>query len=241
MYHVPRHPAYIYSLLKKPRESPLLLITSVLFHELGFTVLWGTFFLFEIIAIGFPNSVAKCLEILTLRNQAELQFEAKIKELTICLQFYDKFHSLVQKFNELFADLLFVVKAMFMILLCILVYIPLRISHLLTVPMVAYSIFAFISYVLIRRISLILTSMGKVYEGSKAFKTTWSSGFPRPDPNEKHRISPALARQNDRNKERLIFLSRIRFRCGDFYHIQPRTILTFFSITTTYIIVLLQL
>ena len=281
MYHVPRHPAYLYNLMDPSAESCLFLIISAVVEQVFFVIMWSFFFLFEFIAIGFSHSVSKCLEILSYHPHSHFPVnptsqsdpvtaklaKQKIKtitkyptshditsnQLTFCLEMYDKLSLLVRSYNSLFAYLLFYLKAMILVMLCALIYVPLRfkIKQNTSISTLALLIFFGLAYSLTRRLVLLLNSMGNVYQKSLSFKASWVNHvfpFPRlafPVAETDYAVfesaASILKRQNQLHKDLLQLCPPIRFKCAAFYDISPNTLLTFFSIMTTYLIVLLQI
>jgi hypothetical protein len=147
------------------------------------------------------------------------------------LETYERINVLIREHNDVFSSLLFISKAAYLLDLLCLLYIPLaRIqSKFLITPLTLFTIAAMIFY----RLYVGLTSLASVHKESKVLIESWTRALP-----DLSRSKLPLTRLN---LERLQFMTPISFRSGIFYKVKPSTLLTFLSITTTYLIVLLQI
>ena len=149
-----------------------------------------------------------------------------VHNLEVALGKHEQIKDLIDTFNELFSWFLVLYKALSLIQVCTLIFVALR---RITQSPSASAVFQTTAVSYVVRICVLLPSMGSVYKESVKFKDSWSKILPELDP------------LNYTVKRRLKYCYPIGFRAGNFYHVTPTTVLTFFSITTTYLIVLLQL
>ena len=246
----------IYSLLLPLGDNLPLQIFSLLLRLFFLGVIWLGTSLYELITFGFAESMTQCLKIISFQSPVQIkeptdlfwifskEFEHKFQthqksnfmyETTIrydsCIENYRRVQLLVQQFNALFSNVLFILKAMNLINLCVLLYIPLQEgSH----KSAATNVMLFVGSVsIIHKLYLVLNGMTSVYKESIEFRQSWVKALPY--------LSQAPSTMSLLNRDKLKFLSPIKFQSGIFYDILPNTLLSFFSITTTYIIVLQQI
>jgi hypothetical protein len=256
----PRGIGYLYYLQPESEENLPFKIFSVGMHLFSMSQIWLLVFPYEILLIGFSQNMKQYLELISFPRSlerrsagnlsvkdpttfysiflADLGINAKDTGIDkeemrfgFSLETYERINVLIRKHNNVFSSLLFICKAAYLLDLVCLLYIPLaRIqSKFLITPLKLLTIAAMIFY----RLYVVLTSLASVHIESKVFIESWTRALP-----DLSRSKLPLTRLN---LERLQFMTPISFRSGIFYKVKPSTLLTFLSITTTYLIVLLQI
>jgi len=223
---------FLYSIVDVDVEIPWLLAISLIDGLLTVHSTWPAYTALDLFVEGFPRCTLNCLELICSSNgnrKCEISkvcsFKASDSESNIfesAIRMYNQLENLVEEFNSIFSQYLFYGKVVCVSVLCGTVYACLKPHDGTDV----YNVIIFIMYAttaLSRQIRS-LGEMGKVYNQSANFKQTWLSTVS----NETHIV-------------RLQNLPRIQFQIGEYYGVTPTTILSLLSVTTTYIIVLLQL
>lgn len=189
------------------------------------------------------------------------------KNANNALKFYKNLLQIVFEFNSIFKWLLFMYKSVILMLLCLRGYWCFNTIRALSSATTSSSssyvligtskiVFAWIKHIAftlpdIIKIYLILTSMGNVNAESEKFVQKWITKIwniqdydNNKNCNKKDQYWKCSLRntrfESLRKKINEVCIP-IRFQSGSFYFIRSWTILTFFSIWTTYIIVLLQI
>jgi hypothetical protein len=203
---------------------------------------------FEFLTILMAQSVSQCLQLLNYQTinvyelhsksvevaEAGKHFNAKLMNALIntnteferCLMNYNQLKDTVAQYSSLSAWILFAYKGFSLALTCLSVYSAVYFSGTNHYLKRSALIFIFLSCIQLIRLSAITILMGKVYAKSELFKESWTLAI--------HELAPL-------NQRKLSLLSPFGFRCGIFYELQPSTVLTYFSILTTYVIVMLQI
>jgi len=229
----PRYAMFLYTLVDPAVESTWFKVISVMEINLAFALRWIHFTHFEIFLTAFPRSIANCLKILRqeLRSPGNEFFTCYMNaEPSSALCFYRNLDRLVFDFNTIYGYCLFGLKFVFLVIFCIVFYIPIRQPQLINAVSVAF--FASITISTLKRVAEILNGMGNVRREAEKFKQEWArelSQFYRFDGDGIRQSLTAFDVANT-----------IAFRGGRFYDIQPGALLTFLSIATTYVIVALQ-
>lgn len=149
---------------------------------------------------------------------------------------FERLNSLVILFNKIFAWPMVVFKTFTMVRLCCYVYVILKHPQAQTAfPATVATqfqlcvVFPYAVFATCFKFGLSLTALGEVYSHSVKFLHCWKKLL-------------MLLNQQPNWRERLLkSCSRFGFHCGNLYTIRPQTILTFYSVTLTYLIILLQL
>jgi len=201
----------------------------------------------EILFPAFARSVNHCLEIL-MDHQAEHRRSAdkvmnqhnrpisiisqSIKDnLGKVLEEYEQLEKLVQDFNAIFAWPIVTYKAVIMLRMCGYSYILLK--HPSTSGYLGYLIFPYALIILVSKVGIFLSAAGYVIHNTSMFLRVWKKRVMTLNSNEDLEILML--------ERRLKGLSPFGIACGNFYFIQRHTLLTFYSITLTYLIIMLQL
>ena len=142
---------------------------------------------------------------------------------------YWALHRLILRFNSIYSNALLGLKLSFLICLCIIFYIPIGHPHI--VDRMTITIMISTGGTIMIKITQILVAMGSVRREEVEWKKAWTR---------------ALS-QNGRNfdsttswLETFNSYPTLAFSGGTFYNIQPSGTLSFISIATTYVIVVLQ-
>lgn len=250
----PRFPMYIYSLVPSGQDICWAKVMSG-----GFSLLMVTLFVLcegqiEVFFISFAQSISNCLQILTYPAEQWIGCEcltcnvadnlhdinsgscaktscAKgwkvLEKLDKRLSYYHELSILVKSFNRIFCWPISLYKVLTMLRLCCYVYVLLKHADY---SFYGLLIFPYAALSLIIKFGIILMTLGNVPFMSKQFLKYWI------------RVVVQLERIPFSALERkLARVSKFGFMCGNFYIIRPHTVLTFFSVTLTYVIILLQL
>jgi hypothetical protein len=143
---------------------------------------------------------------------------------------FNKLEGLVNEFNELFATLTFTFKAFAMFNLYLFTFGILNVTHDsriydTTDGLLGIGLLSMVATFIVFRILYMLRSVGSVYGESQVFKDSWSK---------------ALGYLTDLQRHQLTMIRPFGIKSGKLYSIKPCTVLTFFSVLTTHIIVILQ-
>jgi len=237
---VPRHICYLYSVLDPSVEILWFKIISVMECAVFILYIWFSYVAFDIISYGIPSSVNNLIAILS-RTTTREGVSLKDRPVRISgnrfrnvLESYEQIRDFVNNFNRTFALLLFFVKFMFVVLMCVMVYVPLSRKGILRPRAMGTFIGGFA--VLFIRVSLFVTCMGRTFDGSLEFKESWMKAF-----RQLYLKGYNSVRGPPTELSILSHYPLIQFKCGNFYGFTSTTFLTFFSVTTTYIIVVFQL
>jgi len=230
----PRHLAYLYSRTDPSADVFWFQLISACEVNLFNLLLWAEFSQLDLMGVIFPSWVQQSLHSLSPQSNGDGQYEPNI--FSLCPQssfrYYSKLNDLVSGFNSIFGNLLVGIKLVALIAICLLLYVPIR--HPSGTP-IAIAHFTSLLVVVIK-VGSSLMPMGAVQKESNSFKDSWI-----------YSLGNNLIMNSDWNQNSwkiapfFHFVSPISFRGGSFYDIQPSTILTFFSVATTYIIVVLQI
>lgn len=227
----PRHIIYFYSLLDTNQEIWWLLIFSYVEAScfLAFLLLSNGAFNFATTVISSSlNNFLKTIipvEVAENRNRCSVSLSA---EFEYALEMYDKIQAFVKKFNAVLCRPLLFTKGMTLFIICSLIYVPIRLSGYIDFESLLVFIAAAIACLF--RVSRFMLSMGTTHQRSVEFKECWIEVF-RPT---------SLSDFGNTERALLRTYSNIQFRCGDLYGITSNTILTYLSVATSYIIVVLQ-
>jgi len=188
----------------------------------------------DLFGVIFPRWIQQTLE--TMSAQPDLSGESgcyvsKLRPST-AFRIYSQLTQLVSNFNAIFGNLLVGIKFAFIIAISFLIYALVR--HPVNLAMtLAHLILAL---TIPTKLTPLLMSMGGVHRESLNFKSSWIHALGNNFESNKNG-----GRQTSLEIAPLFhYVPPISFCGGPFYDIQASTILTFISITTTYIIVVLQ-
>lgn len=117
-----------------------------------------------------------------------------------------------------------------MSLMCTLFYTPIRYGT--SIPFEGAILFGIVGFCYCTRLFMFFPSMGKINVLSQKFSESWMEGL-RHIPKGKYAYEFYM--------HKLESCRRLAFDAGGFYLMQKGTVLTFVSIVTTHVIVLLQL
>lgn len=232
----PRYELFLYSLQNPNVESTWFKLLSVLELSLFITILIAYNVQFDLLGTGFPCSIKHSICILQVEEYGE-EFESNQKSCERFDQFlsnlnvYMRLDSLVTRFNTLYGNELLRLKAIALVAFCFLFYTPVRQPHLINCVSVA--IFLNLTGFLLQKMVQVLMQMGRVQKESLKFRGSWMQNLSVGHPmSEKWRYYWIQV---------LNSTPTIAFTAGSYYSIKSSTILTFFSIATSYVIVALQI
>lgn len=160
-------------------------------------------------------------------TQPGSQQEMQVEEAT---DNYRRVEFVVENINECFSGSFLAHQTLYLAMMCILIFVFLRSSE--STSLITSIFFSTYSIFFTLRICCLLPFLGKLGEDSEIFIYSWLEEIPK------------LLRGGKPYETAEVKLHACRIlgiNCGDYYDIQGSTILTFFSIVTTYLIILLQL
>jgi len=232
---VPRYLTYLYSMIDPSAEILWFQIISIFEANLFTFLLFAQFLQWDLMGVIFSNWVQHSLQILSHKSNWDAEYEPDV--FTLCPQtsfrYYSKLNDLVSSFNSIFGNLLVGMKLVSLIAICLLLYVPFRHPSGIPEAIVHFSILLLV----VIKLGSSLLSMGSVQKESNSLKGSWI-----------HSLGNSYIRNRDRRDQNSLkmahffhFIPPISFCGGYFYDVQPSTILTFFSVATTYIIVVLQI
>lgn len=221
----PLSPSYISSFIGNPLDAEhyyWLYYLSIFIQMTALLPILLIFDHFYIFYLTFSQSICNILQILT-SEAFEENNKRFISTLQLAICHYQKVEKLVKQFNATFRWLFLVYKVVTLINFCILIFVPLR----------GYAIFSgvgftafFVSFLFFTwNIGTLLPSIGAVFKMSEEFKREWFK---------------KLGNEDNYFRE-LKCCYKFGFEVGSFYLVHEGSILIFFSIATSYLIVLLQL
>jgi len=189
----------------------------------------------ELFGIIFPKWVQHSLQTISARRNSigPNASTVAMHSPRTAFRIYSKLDHLVTSFNAIFGNLLIGIKFSSLVSICLLLYVPIR--HPVDMPM-ALGHFTLMLAVLVK-VGPLITSMGDVQTESINFKKSWIHAL-----GNNHTRNGDEIGMEDVSQEMAPFsyVPPIFFNGGPFYDIHSYTILTFFSIVTTYIIVVLH-
>lgn len=143
------------------------------------------------------------------------------------------------QYNDIFSGLLFVCKAGILLQLVVGSYVPLK--RMYSLPFTSLMIFGAVVIHSSVQVVVVLTEMGGVYKASVEFKNGLVRGLGRGDLWGDEDFGVECVSRVYRLRCLVDGCSEFGFRCGGCYVVKSGTILTFFSIVTSYLIVMFQL
>jgi hypothetical protein len=196
--------------------------------------LWMGASLFDIVTIVFAEGIKHSLRAISSPNygvESDTMIPRDLKSDSVnenkasdmfkeSVNTYEELNAIVLEYGNLFCYALLIFKCFTLVEIYIVVYSVLAIQELSSV--VLYSVISLTQAI---RLVSVLISLSFVQFESKKFKESWVR---------------ELEFLTKPQKDKLRFIRPIGFAIGRLYVIIPSTILTFFSIMTTHVIVLLQ-
>jgi hypothetical protein len=241
----PEFPAFLSYYINNPLDEAQfwwLFPVGFAFQQFNLIVILLAFSHFHVLFIQLADSIVMGLKLITCNEgsitgihfiEKDKVFSASIR--TTILDYTGQFCILdrfIKMANRLLGWPLFFYKTTVSVNFAILMFVPLRFineSNFLSLVIFFWSGLFFAMHMWI-----LLTTLGNVLEESKKFRESWMKALPD---------LYVLNRSQD-SGETYNFLRRcvpFGFRCGSFYLVQPGTILTWFSVTLSYLIILFQL
>jgi hypothetical protein len=153
-----------------------------------------------------------------------------VVDIQYALDRYKDVEGVVDSLNNNFGRMLFNHQSVYMSLMCTLFYTPIRYGSI--IPLEGNILFAIVSVFYIIRLFVFFPAMGRINVLFKLFVESWMEGL-RHIPKGKYAYEFYM--------HKLESCRRLAFDAGGFYLMQKGTVLTFVSIVTTHVIVILQL
>ena len=223
---------YVSLINQNPLEAPkgIKILTLVLF---GFStsMIGQTVSIFEMMLFSFSYFLKHGLRVLS-NNTRYKEFvtgmkladsEVGVVEVRKLLKFnikqYQDLELLMHEFNQTFSFLVIVLKAFALLNIYIFAYTAVTFEDRSRIV-----VYAIVSAIHIIRTSIMILVTGEVFQESLNFKNSWKS---------------SLEIMSEPEIQELGFVEPFGFKAY-FYTIKPQTILTFFSVLTSHVIVVLQ-
>lgn len=172
----------------------------------------------------------------SISDLASALYKNEVLDFKTIVSLYQEMETLVVCYNQIFRSLIFIFKTIAVIQLCIYVYVPIRRTDFLPVKVTFGSLLIFLVLTLFFTIQvcLMIVPMGTIRARSQQIKRLLKSKLLK--------MSPYLKRTEVVDMKRgFSNCYQLGFESGWFYIIDKGTILTFFSIAASYLIILLQL
>lgn len=230
----PKHFALLYSLVESDEEVLWLRLISFLEATFISCLLWIEYLQWDFLTMSFPRSVRNSLRRL-LPTEAVGNHECYSHvpvDPASSWHTYITLNRLVLHMNSLFGNLFLVLKFIFIVCFCMLVYLPIRGGR--EVEFIVIGTFFALKLVLVQKVSMTLMATGQVHQAAVEFKQTWRNFLSKD-------VSRGFHDSRTVSTKLFEYGPTIAFRVASLYDIQTSTLLTFFSVTTTYVIVALQI
>ncbi|CAG7786865.1 unnamed protein product [Allacma fusca] len=153
-----------------------------------------------------------------------------VVDIQYALDRYKDIEAATDGLNNAFGPMIFHHQSVYMALMCTLFYTPIR--HLKIIPLDGCLLLAVVAAYYLIRLFQFYPSMGKLNNQSFLFVDSWMEGL-RHIPKGKYAYEFYM--------HKLESCRKLSIDCGGFYIMQKGTVLTFISIVTTHVIVILQL
>jgi len=161
-----------------------------------------------------------------------------VDKLPFILHRYGKLKQVLKNFNFMFSWILFVYKIIVLTQLCGACYTSVRQGLITSIPAKQFAIaFAFQTFCYFVKCCVVFSLMGKVRYESAKFVEKINRFYQAATLKEGNR--PII--DNEDVVTMYQNCQEIGFRCGSFYMMTPATILSYFSVVTTYLFVILQI
>jgi len=206
---------------------------SLEFFLVTFTFLALYQFLF--ISLVVARCFNWCIEAFTkdssklLLNNKDAKVKARLVEETV--EKFEHIRELMNEYNGIFKGLFLFFKGILILQITIMAYLPVKRMYVL--PFSSTAIFFALTVHYVAQIVMVLCETGRVYQVCRQFQDSWMRNLQK---------SGLCATDTGYNLKMLLeTCSPFGFDVGGCYVVETRTVLTFFSIITSYLIVLLQL
>ena len=215
---------YITSLFKMDTDIPFFvtILSHITTMHQTITVLFVTC-LFENLVVGFAIFVQYELAVLADNREAQNNGSNNRVKSTIFefnMNRYEDLNNLMNQFNECFGYLYLLIKIFALFNIYFYVFCVLRYKNY---P--GLFVYFYIAVIHAGRVLYLLPFLAAAYTESVQFKNSWSK---------------SLKHLTDLQKNQMASIQPLGVKVGNLYVIIPSTVLTFFSVMTTHIIVLLQ-
>ena len=222
----PRSVKYITSVFES--EQDISLLFKILSYILiTFQIIITLFLpcLFEVLVVGFAAFVQHGLAVLADNRISKDDDTTDIfknnRIFEINMNRYEDLNILVNQFNQYFSNLIILYKGFALLHIYFFVFCFIRYRN-----HPELHLFFFIAVLHVIRILFLLPYLAAVYKKSLHFKAAWSK---------------ALKCLTELQQDQIALIQPLGIKPGNLYVVLPSTLLTFFSVMTTHIIVLLQI
>ncbi|CAL8072770.1 unnamed protein product [Orchesella dallaii] len=175
-----------------------------------------------------------CLEALTKESSKlilKTDVKVKVRLVEDTVGKFEHIRGLMNEYNGIFKGLFLFFKGILILQITIMAYIPVK--RLYVVPFSSIMIFFALTLHYVAQIVMVLCEAGRVFHASRMFQDNWMRNLQK---------SGLCVTDTGLNLKMLLeTCTPFGFDCGGCYVVDTRTVLTFFSIITSYLIVLLQL
>lgn len=231
----PRSPVFLYSLLPSHFENWVLLGCSVAFHAA--IMVYDLFFTVQLVAgcMNICRIFESCLTLMVSPDKDKSGFELLL-EMDDALGYNKRLGELMDGANKIYAWLIALQMGGYSVLCCIVAFLPIHYWNSTSPLGLLGYVFLFIAVIFI--FCRVFPEMGSVYDASKSFKIAWLR--------ELAYSRDALRLVVEHEKYFKLLRLRVKscvefgFKCGNFVFIKTSTMLSFFSVISTYLIILLQ-
>jgi len=206
----------VYAISNSPTNTK---VASTIIVVFSLCVIFLSILFFEILIISFSCFVKTSLHVLS--NNGHESDTSISTVFSNSMKSVEELNYLMNEFNKLFGFLLFVRKAFS--LLNVYLFIWCLVSYQKGTGVGLYFIVAVVH---VGGCAILIPNLGAVYAEYQRFQRSWW---------------PSADRLTKLQKYQLNFLKPLGFKPAQLYVIVPHTILTFFSVMTTHVIIILQI
>lgn len=267
--HHPQFPGHITSLFLRPGDGFFSnwrngLITLFSFGVQNFLILYFYLALYQflffttITAVSFQLCLNALIgksspeKLLALLKDGDCGSERLLSFVESTVDKYEHIRSLMTEYNGTLSKMLLFFKGMFLVHMTLMSYFPLQKEKLLPRGSTTILVVVVIHYVV--KVTELLSRMGAVYKTSKQFREVWMTNLRKVNFGEFRDTGRNQGQiENGKGSQRRGIVNIVKmklildtctpfgFDVGGCYVVKPGTILTFFSIITSYLIIMLQL
>lgn len=246
MKHIgePGFPAFLYNILPSTQADRMyFIVLSFLAQAIFHIYAWALGVHLIVGSLNFCRSVGGCLDIISFQSnkfdKTQLSSTEFLSGLDKSLKYFKKLGELTDQENAIFAWTVFSQFGGYLGISCIMAFMPLQ--YWSVVPKLSLLMYIFIFATLMVILCLVFPVMGSVYDESILYVKSWTKGLAY---SKEDLFLSELSREDKKYFKLLKFRLRacdpFGVKCGDFFIIRKSTMLTFFSVISTYLIIMLQ-
>lgn len=200
---------------------------------------WGYAVHLIIGSLNFSRVLDGCLDIISFHGAPKMYSNQQfLSELDKSLRYFEKLSKLMDADNEMFAWIVFSQFGGYLFLGCIIAYTPLQYWTVVPKLSLLMYIFIFVTWIII--LCRLFPGMGSVYDKSIVFIESWTAGMAYSQEDLFLTEVTSNKKYFKLLKFRLASCVPFGVKCGDFFIIRKSTMLTFFSVISTYLLIMLQ-